>query len=259
MATTQQARGGRGGLLSRIPRPSADVWETVFGVVYVVMATNLLLALAGLPLVVLLMTTDPRASWPALAIAAVAAFPGLGAAAAVFSGYTVRRSTDVVRTFLTSWVRHLRRMLVLGLTCVGVTTLVALDVVWLLGGLDAAEGGAGVAGAGSAGQLGAVLVPFLGIIGALALSTTILAVVASVERPDARLRDVLKASLYLGLRRWYLTVGSFVVLGMLAGLFTLHPALALGLAAAPLLYVVWSNARFSLRPVLPVGAEAAPE
>ncbi|HLS65152.1 MAG TPA: hypothetical protein VK060_17365 [Ruania sp.] len=33
-------------------------------------------------------------------------------------------------------------------------------------------------------------------------------------------------------------------------MFTLHPAWALGLAAAPLLYAVWGNCRYSLRPVL---------
>lgn len=243
MSTT--TRQPRPGLLSRIPQPSADTWETLWGVVYLVMGTNLLLAVASLPLVVLLVTTDPRASWPALVLAAVAAFPALGGAAAVFSEHTTRRSSDVVRTFARAWVRHARRMLALGVLALGVGTVVVLDVVWL--------------SRGEAGAVGAIALPLLGAILVLVASTTILAVVASVERPDARLRDVLKASLYLGVRRWYLTLFSFVALGLLVGLFTLHPALALGLAASPLLYVAWGNARFSLRPVLPVGAGAAPE
>lgn len=236
-ATTGNARPT---LASRIPRPSADTWETVWGVVYLVMGTNIMLAVSSLPLIVLLITTDPRASWPALALAAVAAFPGLGAAAAVFTGYTTERSTDVVRTFLRGWVRSARRLLVLGAVAVGVVVVVVMDIVWLT-----RDGG---------GALGAALVPLLTVLGLLAVSTTILAIVASVERPDARLRQVLTASLYLGVRRWYLTLASLAVLGLLAGLFTLHPAAAIGLAATPLLYVVWGNARYCLRPVLPVGS-----
>src|SRR5699024_6261144 len=80
----------------------------------------------------------------------------------------------------------------------------------------------------------------------------LLALVAGVERPDARWRDLLRVALYLAVRRWYLTAVSFLALGLLGGLFTLHPAWALGLAATPLLYAVWGNCRYSLRPVLAV-------
>ncbi|PWD50668.1 hypothetical protein C8046_08375 [Serinibacter arcticus] len=73
---------------------------------------------------------------------------------------------------------------------------------------------------------------------------------AGVERPDARLRDVLKVSLYLAVRRWYLTLVSLVVLGSLTLIFTEQPGFAVGLLAAPLLYAVWGNSRYSLRPVL---------
>ena len=40
------------------------------------------------------------------------------------------------------------------------------------------------------------------------------------------------------------------------GLLAAKPALAIGLATAPLLYVVWANSRFSLRPALPAAHEA---
>jgi hypothetical protein len=61
---------------------------------------------------------------------------------------------------------------------------------------------------------------------------------------------VLRCSVYLAVKRWYLTAVSLLVLGMLGALFATRPALAVGLAASPLLYVVWANSRFSLRPVL---------
>lgn len=221
----------------RIPRPSADTWETVFSLAYLVVMTNVMLAVASAPLLVLLVTTDPRTSWPALAVAAVLATPALPGAFGVFRAHAVQRSTAVVRVFATTWWRHLRRSLVVGAGAVILVIAAVGDV-------------AAVAGT----RLGAVVTPPLLVACALVLATALLALVASVERPDARLRDVLRASLYLGVRRWYLTLGSFGVLGVLAGLFTLHPALAVGLAAAPLLYAVWGNARHTLRPVLPEGS-----
>jgi hypothetical protein len=71
-----------------------------------------------------------------------------------------------------------------------------------------------------------------------------------VERPTVRLRDVLKASLYLAIRRWYLTLLSLLVLVLLVEVVAAKPAIGLGLVAAPLLYVVWANSRFTLRTAL---------
>lgn len=224
----------------RIPRAKADTWETIFGTVYLVMATNIMLVVSALPLLVLLVTTNPATSWPVLVVAAVAATPGLSAACAVFAAFTTTRSTDVIRTFARAWLTHLRRSLAIGGLAVGVATVLVVDLVWASGT-----------------RLGAVMTPLLIVLLLLTLATTILAFVAGVERPDARLRDVLKVSLYLGVRRWYLTLVSFVVLGMLAMLFTQQPALAVGLLAAPLLYAVWGNSRHSLRPVLHPDATTA--
>ncbi|HEY0187273.1 MAG TPA: ferredoxin-NADPH reductase [Cellulomonas sp.] len=218
---------------SILHRPSAETWQSLFGTGYVVVATNLMITVAAAPLVLLLTTTDPRRSWPALAIAAVLATPALAGAAGVFRAVTVDRSTDVVRTFSRTWRRQLRRSLALGAIACGGTVVIGSDLA---------------AAAGT--RLGAAVTPALLVIEALLVSTVLVSLVASVERPDARLRDVLRASLHLGVRRWYLTLASLGVLLLLAGLFTLHPAAALGLAAGPLLYAVWGNSRFTLRPVL---------
>ena len=78
---------------------------------------------------------------------------------------------------------------------------------------------------------------------------------ASPSDRTARVREVLRAALYLGVRRWYLTLVSLAALAVLAGLVATRPAPGLGLAAAPLLYGVWANGRWTLRPVL-VGAGA---
>lgn len=222
---------------ARFPRPAASTWESIFGVVYLVVMTNLMLAVASLPLLVMLVTTDPRSSWPALALTGVAAAPGLAGAFAVFRGYTVERSTDVVRTFWTAWRRHLRRSLALGFLAMGTTAVLAVDLSLAWGS-----------------RVGAVVTPVLMVLLVLVVVTALHALVASVERPEARLRDVLRASLYLGVRRWYLSLASLAVVALLAYLFTLHPALAVGLAAAPLWYTAWGNCRFALRPVLPAGS-----
>lgn len=54
----------------------------------------------------------------------------------------------------------------------------------------------------------------------------------------------------LAVRHWPLTLLSLAVLALLQTLFAARPAIALGLAAAPLLYVVWANSRFALRAAL---------
>lgn len=215
----------------------AETWETIFGVAYLVVGTNAMLVVAASPLIVLLMTTDPRSSWPALALAAVGAVPAATATFAVFRDFSVTRGGGVIRVFWSAWWRHLRRSLALGVLLVGAVVVLAADMMVLINF-----------------RLGALAIPLLVVLTVLVAATVLLALVASVERPEARLREVLKASLYLGVRRWYLTLLSFAAIGLLGALFIEHPALALGLAAAPLLYAVWGNSRYALRPVLPPGA-----
>ena len=96
----------------------------------------------------------------------------------------------------------------------------------------------------------AVAVPVLVTLAVLVVSTATLALVGVVERPRARVRDLLRAGLYLAVRRWYLTAVSLFVLGLLVALVAARPAVGLGLAAAPLLYVVWANSRYALSPAL---------
>jgi len=90
----------------------------------------------------------------------------------------------------------------------------------------------------------------LAVLMVLVVATTILTLVVLAERPTVRLRDALRASLYLGVRRWYLTGVSLVVLVLLVQVVAQKPALGLGLVATPLLYLVWAGSRYSLRPAL---------
>ena len=100
-------------------RMQPDAWERVFGLGSLLIGTNAMLVVGTLPLLVLLVSTDPRSSWPALALAAVLATPAVTAAFAVFHAYSQRRSTEVLRTFWRAWLRHLRRSLAVGGIVVG--------------------------------------------------------------------------------------------------------------------------------------------
>jgi uncharacterized membrane protein YesL len=208
-----------------------ETYEMVFGTVYTGLMTNLLLAVACLPLVVLVAASDPTATWPLAALTAPLLGPALAAAFAVFAAFSTDGSTTVVRTFVRAWRRHLRRGLAIGALATGAVVVAAVDVAFFWGR-----------------TAGAVAIPVLVTLAAGAVTTAILALVAVPEMSGARLREVLLAAVVLGARRWYLSAGALLVLGLLASLVAVRPVVGLGFAAAPLLYAVWGVSRFTLRP-----------
>jgi uncharacterized membrane protein YesL len=210
-----------------------DTITSIFDLAYLALATNLLLALGCLPLVAGALTTDVTRSWPLLALVAPLCAPALCAAFAVLSAYTTDRSTTVFATFARAWRATARRAIPLG---------AAVTAALVIFGVDAR--------AAWGRPVGAVAIPVLATAGVLVVATALLALVVIAERPAVRLRDALRASLYLAVRYWPLTLVSLAVLALLQTLFAARPAVALGLAAAPLLYVVWANSRFALRSAL---------
>ncbi len=205
----------------------------LFDTVYLALMTNILLVVACLPMVAGLLVTDPARSWPLLALVAPVCAPGLCAAFAVLSAFSTSHSTTVVRTFVRAWRACWRRAAALG--ALGTATLVVFAV-----DARAAWGR----------PVGALAIPVLAMGMLLAAATALLALVVIAERPMVRLRDALRACLYLAVRRWYFTLFSLAVLALLEALLAHSPAFALGLAATPVLYVVWANSRFTLRPAL---------
>ena len=210
-----------------------ETFTAVTDTIYVGLMTNLLLVVAGLPLVVGLLATDPARSWPLLALAAPLCAPGVCAAFAVLAAFTGEGSTAAATTFGRAWRACWRRATALGALATG--TLVVL-------GVDAR--------AAWGRPVGAVAIPVLVVAMVLVCSATLLGLVVIAERPRVRLRDALRACLYLAVRHWYLTLLSLAVLALLQTLLASRPAIALGLAATPLLYVVWANSRFTLRAAL---------
>jgi len=210
----------------------------LFDTAYLALATNLLVTAACSPLVVVLLTTDPGRSWPLLALLAPLAGPALCGAFAVLSAYSTGGDNAVARTFLRVWRASARRSLTLTAGASALLVVLAVDGRWAWGR-----------------PVGAVAIPVLVTLMALVVATALHGLAALAERPTARLRDIVRPAAYLAVRHWPLTLLSFAVLALLLTLFAAHPAVALGLAAAPLLYVVWANSRFAMRAVLgPVNA-----
>lgn len=210
-----------------------ETYETVIGIAYTGLATNLMLVVACLPVLVLLMTTDPASSWPALALVAPLVAPAVVAAFAVFAAFSADGSTTVLRTFWRAWARHLRRSLAIGALTSAAVVVLAVDVAAVWGS-----------------RMGAVAIPVFATFLALALAAAVMALAAVPELPGARLRDLLRVSLFVAVRRWYLSAAALALLALLAGAVVTRPAIGLGVTAAPLLFALWGGHRFALRSAL---------
>ncbi|MFF1876948.1 DUF624 domain-containing protein [Leifsonia sp. NPDC058230] len=216
-----------------MPRISHGFASTAFETAYLGLGTNLMLAVACLPLLVLAIGTNPVESWPYLAIAAALAAPGFSAAFTVFREHG-HGDTRPVRTFLRGYAATWRKALTVGAVTAALLVVLLVDVRAL-----------------AASTLGVVVVPLLLLLSVLTLAAGMLSLVAIAEVPVARLRDVLRAALLLGVRRWYLTLVSLLVGAVQVALFANLPAIAAGVTAAAALFLIWANSRFTLRPVLP--------
>ncbi|MCT9821320.1 DUF624 domain-containing protein [Microbacterium sp. W1N] len=213
-------------------RVTHSTWASILGVLYLGLMVNMLVAAASLPLVVLLLTTDPMVSWPLLAVAAPVAGPAFAAAFATFRAHA-DGEPSVIGTYVAAWKRVFVKALAIAAAATAVLVVLLVDVRML-----------------SDTALSVVIVPVLLVLSVATVATALVALVALSEVPGARLREILRASLYLAVRRWVFTLVSLVVIAMQVALFTQTPAFALGLTAAPALYVAWANARYILRPVL---------
>jgi uncharacterized membrane protein YesL len=225
--------------MTAVHRISHNTYSLLFGVVYLGLATNVMLVIACLPEIALFALTDPARSWPLMALAAPLCAPALTAAFRVFRGFS--QSTSVVRAYWRGWRDTFWHALALGAMATTVMVVLIVD---------------GLAFAGS--PVGGVLIPAVAVFTLVAVVVTLVSLVAVAEAPKARLRDVVRMSAYLALRRWYLAIASVVAIAVQYVLLASLPALALGIVAAPVLYLVWSNARYTLRPVLDIDATAEP-
>jgi uncharacterized membrane protein YesL len=216
--------------------PGFEAFGSIFAFVYTFLAGNMMLALANAPLVFCLaLVADPVASWPFFLVLSVTVPPSLGGLFAAFQ--SMNDDGGAVRpfaSFLRGYGRSFRRTAPLGLAAVALLLFLGVDFV-AVQSMPAA----------------AVLVPIIVLAAAATVSVAVLVIAGVVLLPNARLKSLAKASLYLCVQRWYLSVAMLVLLGIIASAPLLQPVLGVALAPAPLLFVVWSNASFAFHTVLP--------
>lgn len=220
-------------------RISHQAWADVLGAIYLGLMVNALLVVTAFPLVVVLVATDPARSWPMIAALVPLCAPALVGAFGAFHDHRMGGAV-VARAFLRAWRAAWRKAVPFAAAMTLCLLVVLVDIR-----------------AVSSHRFGVVAAPLLLVAAVAIVATALLGLVAYAEAPRAGLRVVIKASLFLCLRRWYLTAASLIVLDIQFLMFANQPAIGLGLSAAPALYVVWAGSRFSMNPALGVPAPIA--
>ncbi|HSU47373.1 MAG TPA: hypothetical protein VLJ40_10705 [Arthrobacter sp.] len=225
----------RRGLAGRIPSPGFETFGGIFGFIYTFLAGNVMMALANAPLVLCLaLVADPVAAWPFFLALSVTVPPSLSGLFASFQALNDDgAAAKPVASFLRGYRRGFRQAAPLGLAAVALLLFLGVDLA-IVQSMPAA----------------AILVPVMVVAAAITVSVAAMAVAGVVILPDAGLKNLLKASLYLAVQRWYLSLAMLVLLGIIASAALLQPVLGVALAPAPLLFVVWSNAAFAFSTAL---------
>jgi uncharacterized membrane protein YesL len=177
---------------------------------------------------------DPVAAWPFFLALSVTVPPSLSGLFASFQALNDDgAAAKPVASFLRGYRRGFRRAAPVGLAAVALLLFLGVDLA-IVQSMPAA----------------AILVPVIVVAAAITVSVAAMAVAGVVILPDAGLKNLLKASLYLAVQRWYLSLAMLVLLGIIASAALLQPVLGVALAPAPLLFVVWSNAAFAFSTAL---------
>jgi uncharacterized membrane protein YesL len=214
-------------------RISHDTYNRVFDTVYLGMLGNVLVAIAALPFVGVLFATQPTRSWPLLVLLAPSLGPALVALFSMFTHHAEGSPGGNIRAFVRAWRTSFRRAVPAAAVATAAIAVLSVDA----------------AAAGRSHRM-AIVVPLLLMLDVLVVAVALVVLVGLAERPSARIRDLARPAIYLVVRRWYLSALSLVAVAVLMGVVTTRPTIGLGFLAAPMLYIVWANARFTLQPVL---------
>lgn len=220
----------------RLLRPvGQETYEKVFGMVYVGLMANVLLAVSCAPLLLALaVVRDPLASWPFFVVLSGCCAPALagvfGCFAALGDG-----SAEVWRPFRTAYRRAAGRALAAWFGGAAVLVVLGFDAVVVVRT-----------------AWGPALLPFF-VTAAVLVVTTVVAVIlllaTTPEGPAARMRTLAWSCLCLVARRWYLALANAVVLALAVAVVLVQPVTGLLVACAPLLYVVFGNTRAIVAPL----------
>lgn len=211
-------------------RLAHDWFVTLSGVLHLGLMTSFLVLLSTAPFVA---TVFLIPSVIPLVASGVLLAPAVAASFAVFRAWSEEGDQRVVRTFVASWWANRRRTLMIGAMTSSVVGILVVDMVWAWGH-----------------PIGALLIPVLVVAALMAVCTAIAMVAALDDHPRARVRDLLGLSFYATARGWLLSATTVAAILVLLAIIGASPALGLGLATAPVLYVVWANTRLALRQAL---------
>jgi len=224
----------------RILHLRQETMESMFGYAYTILMTDLLLVLANLPLALLLFVAhDALQAWPTVLLLSLTLAPSLAGAFEVFRRM---RGDEPPRPFAAFWHGYRTRgatAAVLGLATALVIGFVLYDGAVLTGTVWAP-----------------LLTPTFAVVAAWALVTCTSTVAGLVLYPQASLRAIAKAAVYLSVRRWYFSVFALALLGLSAAAVIVQPVLG-ALVPGLLLYVVFANAEFAFRRAVEAESAAA--
>ena len=216
----------------RAPRRSwnlpASTYETVFTYLYAGLGVNVALLVATAPLLLpLAVVADPLASWPFFLLLSACTAPAGAAAFGCFALLRAEGELRPVRDFARCWRRTAGRALLVWAAGAAVVAVLAVDA-------------AVVAVAAP------VLLPLLLVLGAVAVTGCVTALAGLVALPGARTGALLRAGVFLAVRRWPSTLLVLLLLAVLGTAVAARPLLAGPLLPSAVLFVLWSNAHVAL-------------
>jgi hypothetical protein len=210
--------------LSRV-NVRADAWELLWSFVHRVLAINVVLAVAGAPLMLALGTVVTPWHYPLFF--GVLALP-LGAAAAAAFGYL---AIDDARPPLSALIRLVRvtgrRSLVVASLTAGLAGVLLADLKVLAGAVP-------------------VVAPLLVVLLVLVLNAGLIALVLAGTEPALGLRALLRLAVYTGVRTWPLSMLSLGVLTAVLIIVSQVPVAGLATVPGCALWVVHTNANAQL-------------
>ena len=231
----------RKGLMARVSHESVS---GIFTFVYGFLAINVLLALSNAPLVFFMAVVgNPAASWPFFLLLSVTVPPSLAGAFSVFAAIKEANGKDAqpFKTFAAGYGRCFRKTGPTALAAVAVVGVLLVDLTMVLPT-----------------SFGALMAPLLVVLVALVTISSVAVSAGAVLVPAARLVDLVKAALFLSVKRWYLSLATLVLLALIVALTLVQPILGAALAPAPLLFIIWSNTSYAITAAVePVSTKVA--
>ncbi|KQR17096.1 hypothetical protein [Cellulomonas sp. Leaf334] len=198
---------------------TVTTYERGFRGLWTGLVVNLLLAVACAPLLLALMLVeDPLAALPFFAVLSCVCGPALLGAFGAFAA-----DDRPAAAFVAAYRQGFRRGLALWAGGAAILGVLAVNVVGALAGEIA---------------FARPLLPMF----------VVLAVLVVAVLPYALAGASLRVAAVVALRRWYLSALNVLVLAVLVAVLLVKPGIGVLIACAPLLYVVWSNARYALTP-----------